>query len=52
MTDQTKAPERIWIAPTYRSNGVDDFYLLNPKYRDNRGTEYVRADIAQKGGEA
>lgn len=39
------APDRIWIAPTHHSNGVDDFYLLNPKYRGNRGTEYVRADI-------
>lgn len=39
------APDRIWIAPTYHSNGVDDFYLLNPKFRGNRGTEYIRADF-------
>lgn len=42
------APDRIWIAPTQRSNGIDDFYLLNPKYRGNRGTEFVRADIVQE----
>lgn len=47
MSDQTKAPDRIWIAPTYQSNWVDDFYLLDPKYRGNRGIEYVRADLLE-----
>ena len=42
------APDRIWIMPTYRSNGVDDFYLLDPKFRGNRGTEYVRADVVAR----
>lgn len=42
------APDRIWIAPTHHSKGVDDFYLLDPKYRGNRGTEYVRADLVDE----
>jgi hypothetical protein len=44
MTDRT-APERIWVAPMHEAKHDDDFYLLGPKYRNGRGTEYIRADL-------
>lgn len=40
------APERIWITPCHRCQGPDDYYLLHPDYRNGKGTEYLRADLA------
>lgn len=42
------APDKIWIAPTDGRNGIDDYYLLNPKFRGDRGAQFVRADIVQE----
>ena len=40
-----EAPERIWIAPVYGATRPDDFYLIDPEYRNGRGVEYIRADL-------
>ena len=40
-----EAPERIWIAPVHGATRPDDFYLIDPEYRNGRGVEYIRADL-------
>jgi len=40
-------PERISISPTYRRKRDDDFYLVDRKVFPGKGTEYIRADVAQ-----
>ena len=40
-----EAPERNWIAPVHGATRPDDFYLIDPEYRNGRGVEYIRADL-------
>ena len=40
------APERISISPTYNQKRDDDYYLVDRDAFPGKGTEYIRADIA------
>ncbi|MCA9368310.1 hypothetical protein KC887_08735 [Candidatus Kaiserbacteria bacterium] len=39
-------PERISISPTYNQKRDDDYYLVDRDAFPGKGTEYIRADIA------